>query len=143
MIRQIEEKVVNRLRQVTSAIKQDGANQVSIITSSAEREAAVELAKAAVIRPNMIGSALLEISGDPDVANALFEILETQRILDNKAKLTLFLNTAKDRLLADLLAAQGQGTPARQGEGIHPRFQRRSQTPRFGRRPRNKQLRLP
>jgi hypothetical protein len=29
--RQIEEKVVNRLRQVTSAIKQDGANQVSII----------------------------------------------------------------------------------------------------------------
>jgi regulator of protease activity HflC (stomatin/prohibitin superfamily) len=37
MIRQIEEKVVNRLRQVTSAIKQDGANQVSIITSTAER----------------------------------------------------------------------------------------------------------
>jgi regulator of protease activity HflC (stomatin/prohibitin superfamily) len=29
MIKQIEEKVVNRLRQVTSAIKQDGANQVS------------------------------------------------------------------------------------------------------------------
>ena len=37
MIRQIEEKVVNRLRQVTSAIKQAGANQVSVITSSAER----------------------------------------------------------------------------------------------------------
>ena len=34
MIRQIESKVVNRLRQVTSAIKQDGANQVSIITST-------------------------------------------------------------------------------------------------------------
>jgi hypothetical protein len=33
MIKQIEEKVVNRLRQVTSAIKQDGANQVSIITA--------------------------------------------------------------------------------------------------------------
>src|SRR6266852_2547875 len=63
MIKQIEEKVVNRLRQVTSAIKQDGANQVSIITSSAEREAAVEFARAAVIRPNMIGSALREISG--------------------------------------------------------------------------------
>ena len=38
MIRQIEEKVVNRLRQVRSAIKQAGANQVSVITSSAERE---------------------------------------------------------------------------------------------------------
>ena len=31
MIKQIEEKVVNRLRQVTSAIKQDGTNQVNII----------------------------------------------------------------------------------------------------------------
>ena len=50
MIRQIEEKVVNRLRQVTSAIRQAGANQVSVITSSAEREAAIEFAKAAAIR---------------------------------------------------------------------------------------------
>jgi hypothetical protein len=50
MIRQIEEKVVNRLRQVTSAIRQAGANQVSVITSSAEREAAVEFARAAAIR---------------------------------------------------------------------------------------------
>ena len=55
MIRQIESKVVNRLRQVTSAIKQDGANQVSIITSTAERKAAVEFAKAAAIRPELVG----------------------------------------------------------------------------------------
>jgi regulator of protease activity HflC (stomatin/prohibitin superfamily) len=108
MIHQIEEKVVNRLRQVTSAIKQDGANQVSIITSSAEREAAVELAKAAVVRPNMIGTALKEISGDPEVADALFQLLETQRILDNKPKLTLFLEGTK-RVLADILAAQEPG----------------------------------
>ncbi|HVO98806.1 MAG TPA: SPFH domain-containing protein [Bryobacteraceae bacterium] len=110
MIKQIEEKVVNRLRQVTSAIKQDGANQVSIITSSAEREAAVELAKAAVVRPNMIGTALKEISGDPDVADALFQLLETQRILDNKPKLTLFLNM-EERRLADILAAGPDGPP--------------------------------
>jgi regulator of protease activity HflC (stomatin/prohibitin superfamily) len=45
MIRQIEEKVVNRLRQVTSAIQQDGANQVSVIRSTAERQAAVEFAR--------------------------------------------------------------------------------------------------
>ena len=55
MIQQIEEKVVNRLRQVTSAIKQDGANQVSIITSTAEREAAIEFAKAAAMRPEIVG----------------------------------------------------------------------------------------
>jgi regulator of protease activity HflC (stomatin/prohibitin superfamily) len=111
MIRQIEEKVVNRLRQVTSAIKQDGANQVSIITNSAEREAAVEIAKAAVVRPNMIGSALREISGDTEVADALFDLLETQRLLANNSKLTLFLDGAKHRLLADLLATQDPGMP--------------------------------
>ena len=55
MIRQIEEKVVNRLRQVTSAIRQDGANQVSIITNTAERTAAVEFAKAAAMRPQIVG----------------------------------------------------------------------------------------
>jgi len=103
MIRQIEEKVVNRLRQVTSAIKQDGANQVSIITSSAERTAAVEFARAAAIRPNLIGQALKEISADPEVSNSLFEILETQRVLENKAKLTLFVDGAGivPSLLAD------------------------------------------
>ena len=62
MIKQIEEKVVNRLRQVTSAIKQAGANQVSVITSSAEREASIEFAKAAAIRPSTLGQALREIA---------------------------------------------------------------------------------
>src|SRR4029077_4880047 len=73
MIRQIESKVVNRLRQVTSAITQDGANQVSIITSTAERQAAVEFAKAAAIRPQIVGDALQTISEDKEVADALFE----------------------------------------------------------------------
>ena len=54
MIKQIEEKVVNRLRQVTSAIKQAGANQVSVITSSAEREASIEFAKAAGAKRAML-----------------------------------------------------------------------------------------
>ncbi|HEY5955142.1 MAG TPA: SPFH domain-containing protein, partial [Polyangiaceae bacterium] len=40
MISQIEQKVVNRLRQVTAAIQQDGANRVNVIHSTAEREAA-------------------------------------------------------------------------------------------------------
>jgi hypothetical protein len=65
MIRQIESKVVNRLRQVTAAIKQDGANQVSIITSTAERQAAIEFAKAAALRPEIVGSALEAIAQDP------------------------------------------------------------------------------
>lgn len=103
MIRQIEEKVVNRLRQVTSAIKQDGANQVSIITSTAERQAAVEFARAAAIRPSIVGKALQRISQDQEILAAIFEILETQRLLEGKAKITLL--PPKSELLAQLLAA--------------------------------------
>src|SRR5438477_3039234 len=87
MIRQIEEKVVNRLRQVTSAIRQAGANQVSVITSSAEREAAVEFARAAVIRPATLRRVFQEIATVPEVNEALFQILETQRIMASQARL--------------------------------------------------------
>jgi len=103
MIQQIEAKVVNRLRQVTSAIKQDGANQVNIITGTAERQAAVEFAKAAAIRPRIVGEAMQKISADPEVASALFEILETQNILDSKGNLTLI--PPNKELLKELLAA--------------------------------------
>ena len=48
MISQIEQKVVNRLRQVTGAIQQDGANRVNVIRSTAERQAAIEFAKLVV-----------------------------------------------------------------------------------------------
>ena len=111
MIRQIEEKVVNRLRQVTSAIRQDGANQVSIITSSAEREAAIELAKAATMRPYIIGQALEEISREPEVAGALFDVLETQRVLDSKAVLTLMPDGTSAALLSTMLAPGTAGKP--------------------------------
>ena len=105
MIRQIEEKVVNRLRQVTSAIKQDGANQVSIITSTAEREAAIEFAKAAAMRPRIVGEALMKISADPEVFSAMFDILETQKIVEGKARITII--PPKNELLPQLLSAEG------------------------------------
>ena len=89
MIQQIEGKVVNRLRQVTAAIKQAGANQVSIITSTAERTAAIEFAKAAAMRPHIVGQALQEISKDKQVSTALFEVLEVQNILQGGGKITL------------------------------------------------------
>jgi regulator of protease activity HflC (stomatin/prohibitin superfamily) len=110
MIRQIESKVVNRLRQVTSAIKQDGANQVSIITSTAERQAAVEFAKAAAIRPQIVGEALQRISEDQEVSSAMFEILETQKIAESGSRLTLLPRGGE--LLAQLIA--GQQEPVRE-----------------------------
>ncbi len=103
MIRQIEEKVVNRLRQVTSAIRQAGANQVSVIASSAEREAAVEFAKAAAIRPATLRQSFAEITAAPEVSAALFDILETQRILANNSKVQIM--PEHSRALSTLIAA--------------------------------------
>jgi len=104
MTAQIEAKVVNRLRQVTSAIKQDGANQVNIITSTAERMAAIEFAKAGAIRPRIVGQAMQKITEDAEVADAMFEILETQKILEGKGQLTLV--PSKSDLLNQLIAAE-------------------------------------
>jgi len=104
MIKQIEEKVVNRLRQVTSAIKQDGANQVSIITSTAERQAAIEFGKAQAMRPQIVGEALKQIAADPEVLQALFEVLEVERVRTGRSKITLIPD--QTGLLAQLMAAR-------------------------------------
>ncbi len=106
MIRQIEEKVTNRLRQVTSAIRQDGANQVSVITSGAERTAAVEFARAAAIRPEIVGNALQQIGQDPKVSNALFDVLEVQRLLESPARITILPPNSTQSMLGAQLTAQ-------------------------------------
>ncbi|WP_395141287.1 SPFH domain-containing protein [Armatimonas sp.] len=120
MIRQIESKVVNRLRQVTAAIKQDGVNQVSIITSTAERQAAVEFGKAAAVRPAIVGEAMAEISRDPEISSALFELLETQRIVESGANLTLIQGQGKGNsgdlmagFLASMPSSEVQAAPAK------------------------------
>ncbi len=89
MIQEIQNKVVNRLRQVTSAILQEGANQVKVITSTAEKEAAIDFGKASAIRPNIVGKTLQTVSADKDVCSALFEILEINRIVANKIPLNI------------------------------------------------------
>jgi regulator of protease activity HflC (stomatin/prohibitin superfamily) len=118
MIQQIESKVVNRLRQVTSAIKQDGVNQVSIITSTAERQAAVAFAKAAAVRPQIVGETLHEISKRPAVAEALFEVLEAQKTMESHASLTLL--PAKSELLGQLLAGEATRTPQSRPSAVPP-----------------------
>jgi len=106
MIREIESKVVNRLRQVTASIKQDGDNQVHVITNTAQRTAATEFGRAGAIRPQIVGQALSSIAKDPEVVQALFEILETQRILEGSGEVIL---VPKDRaMLADLITTSNE-----------------------------------
>jgi hypothetical protein len=107
MTKQIEEKVVNRLRQVTGAIKQDGVNQVSIISSTAERQAANEFARAAAMRPQIVGAALQKISQDADISRALFETLETQKIIEGQATITLI--PKNNAVLGQLVASSQRG----------------------------------
>jgi regulator of protease activity HflC (stomatin/prohibitin superfamily) len=110
MIRQIEQKVVNRLRQVTSAIRQAGNNQVDIITSTADRQAATEFAKARSVRPRLVGEALREIGQDPDVLNAVFETLEVDRISKGTAELTLIPDGNHETLVGLLASSRGDQT---------------------------------
>jgi len=109
MIKQIEAKVVNRLRQVTSAIKQDGTNQVNIIASTAEQQAAVEFSKAAAMRPQIVGEALKNISQDEEISRSLFKVLETQNIIDGQAVITLI--PERSGILSELLAVPSDGKP--------------------------------
>lgn len=103
MIRQIEEKVVNRLRQVTSAIKQEGVNQVNVIKNKAEREASIEFAKAAAVRPRIIGETLREIGKDSEVLSTLFNLLEYKKILEGPSDFTLIPEGSRSDNFTQLL----------------------------------------
>lgn len=106
MIHQIEAKVVNRLRQVTSAIRQEGNNQVNIIASTAEANASVEFARAAARRPEIVGRALNDIAKDQEVSRALFDVLETKQLLESGAKITLIKSPKGSGGISQLLAAR-------------------------------------
>jgi regulator of protease activity HflC (stomatin/prohibitin superfamily) len=115
MILQIEEKVVNRLRQVTSAILQDGANRVSVITSTAERKAAVEFARATATRPKIVGEALHKISANPEVAEVMFKILEVENLVEGNARLTLL--PKDNELIKQLIGAETTVDTVNVGDG--------------------------
>jgi len=116
MTLQIEQKVVNRLRQVTAAIQQDGQNRVNVIRSTAERQAAVEFAKAAATRPLIVGKALAQIAQNPSISGALFEVLETQNALAS-SELRVDVVPARSPLLYSF------GTPA-SAVAVEPRSAR-------------------
>lgn len=89
MISEIQRKVVNRLRQVTAAMKQAGDNTVAIIHSEADRQASQRLGQAQAVRPEVIGRTLAEIQREPEVAQALFRLLEINATLKGPGKIVL------------------------------------------------------
>jgi hypothetical protein len=79
---------------------------VNIITNTADRQAAIEFARAAAMRPRIVGSALQEIAREPEIFRGLFDILETQKLLEGKADIIL---VAKENDLVKQLSAIGEG----------------------------------
>ncbi|MEI6196989.1 MAG: SPFH/Band 7/PHB domain protein, partial [Verrucomicrobiota bacterium] len=70
---------------------------------TAEQQAAIEFAKAAAMRPQIVGLALKKISQDPDISRALFNVLETQNIIGGEANITLIPKNSG--MLGELVAA--------------------------------------
>ena len=89
MINEIQRKVVNRLRQVTAAMKQAGENTVAIIHSEADKQASQRLGQAQAVRPDVIGRVLAELQQEPEVAEALFRLLEITATLKGPGRVVL------------------------------------------------------
>ncbi|MBL9172972.1 MAG: SPFH/Band 7/PHB domain protein [Verrucomicrobiales bacterium] len=89
MINEIQRKVVNRLRQVTAAMKQAGENTVAIIHSEADKQASQRLGQSQAVRPDVIGRVLAELQQEPEVAEALFRLLEITATLRSPGKVVL------------------------------------------------------
>ncbi|MCF7708109.1 MAG: SPFH/Band 7/PHB domain protein [Verrucomicrobia bacterium] len=86
MVDNITEKVVKRLIQVTSAMKQDGENRVGLIKSETAFNVSQKMAEAASTRPNVVGRALNEIARrDPEVLEAVIQVMETEKMLESNA----------------------------------------------------------
>jgi len=54
------------------------------------------------MRPQIVGEALNQVAADPDVETAMFEILEIQKIIESKARITLL--PANSGILPELMA---------------------------------------
>lgn len=99
MITEIQRKVVNRLRQVTAAMRQAGENEVAIIHSEADKKASQRLGQAQAVRPQVVGAALAEVRRIPEVGEALFDLLDLQATLKSPGKITLAAGNAAGLLL--------------------------------------------
>lgn len=90
MVENITEKVVKRLVQVTSAMKQDGENRVGLIKSETAFKVSQKMAEASAARPQIVGQALNDISSsDPEVLSAVLEVMEVDQLLESGVTLDI------------------------------------------------------
>ncbi|MBK1695460.1 band 7 protein [Chromatium weissei] len=87
MVNNITDKVVKRLVQVTSAMKQDGDNRVGLIKSEIAFKVSQQMAEAAATRPEIVGMALNMIAKqDPEILDTVMNVMETEQLIHSGAK---------------------------------------------------------
>jgi len=95
MVQNITEKVVKRLVQVTSAMKQDGENRVGLIQSETANNVSKKMAEAAAQRPQIVGQALNEIGKhDAEILDAVIDVMETEALLNSGASVDIIPDAA-------------------------------------------------
>ncbi|MEA1049786.1 SPFH domain-containing protein [Lamprobacter modestohalophilus] len=110
MVDNITEKVVKRLIQVTSAMKQDGENRVGLIKSETAFKVSQTMAEAAATRPRVVGEALNEIAReDPETLAAVMEVMETEQLIASGAEVDVL---PRDAQVLVSVGAAGRGANA-------------------------------
>jgi regulator of protease activity HflC (stomatin/prohibitin superfamily) len=86
MVDNITDKVVKRLVQVTSAMRQDGENRVGLIQSQTAYKVSEKMAEAAATRPSVVGETLNDIAKqDPEVLDAVLQVMENEQLIASGA----------------------------------------------------------
>ncbi len=96
MVDNITEKVVKRLVQVTSAMKQDGENRVGLIQSQTAYKVSKKMAEAAATRPAVVGEALNQIAKqDPQILEAVLDVMEVENLVASGADVEVLPENAR------------------------------------------------
>jgi regulator of protease activity HflC (stomatin/prohibitin superfamily) len=96
MVENITDKVVKRLIQVTSAMKQDGDNRVGLIKSQTAFKVSQKMAEAAATRPAVVGRTLNEIArADPEILEAVLDVLEVEKLIESGAAVDVLPRNAQ------------------------------------------------
>lgn len=90
MVDNITDKVVKRLVQVTSAMKQDGENRVGLIKSETAFKVSQKMAEASATRPEIVGKTLNEIAHeDPEILETVMDVMETEKLIESEAPIEI------------------------------------------------------
>lgn len=112
MVHNITDKVVKRLVQVTSAMKQDGENRVGLIQSETAYKVSQKMAEAASKRPEVVGGTLNEIARqDKEILRAVIDVMETEQLLKSEADVDVLPDGASFLVQVGDAAPRAAATP--------------------------------